>query len=162
MPQRVLGAAIFAVRLALGGAGRIARDRAFPGPDDVAAPLGGLGRHGQSERKDSRRSHQDRAHETSIFGAGSLPVSRSATRRRADRPAAFSRMRRAPPTRRLPGLDCRSRRGGGRLMASEQLPSVLQPEEGASYWRPRPTNGYVTVKASPALGGPAGIAMGIQ
>ena len=47
-------------------------------------------------------------------------------------------------------------------MASEQLPAVLQPEEGASYWRPRPTNGYVTVKASPALGGPAGIAMGIQ
>jgi quercetin dioxygenase-like cupin family protein len=42
------------------------------------------------------------------------------------------------------------------------LPPVLQPEEGASYWRPRPTNGYVTVKASPAHGGPPGIAMGIQ
>ena len=50
-------------------------------------------------------------------------------------------------------------------MASEQLgmlPSVLQPEEGASYWRPQPTNGYVTVKASPSYGGPGGIAMGIQ
>jgi quercetin dioxygenase-like cupin family protein len=50
-------------------------------------------------------------------------------------------------------------------MATEQLgslPSVLQPEEGASFWRPRPTNGYVTVKASPSYGGPGEIAMGIQ
>jgi len=50
-------------------------------------------------------------------------------------------------------------------MATEQLgllPPVLQPEEGASFWRAKPTNGYVTVKASPSYGGPAGIAMGIQ
>lgn len=50
-------------------------------------------------------------------------------------------------------------------MAIEQLgllPPVLQPEEGASYWRPRPTNGYVTVKTSPSYGGPGDIAMGIQ
>jgi quercetin dioxygenase-like cupin family protein len=42
------------------------------------------------------------------------------------------------------------------------LPPVLQPEEGASYWRPRPTTGYVTVKTSPSYGGPGDIAMGIQ
>ena len=50
-------------------------------------------------------------------------------------------------------------------MTSEQLgslPPVLQPEEGASYWRPQPTNGYVTVKTSPSYGGPAGITMGTQ
>ncbi len=40
-------------------------------------------------------------------------------------------------------------------MATEQLglpPPVLQPEEGASFWRPWPTNGYVTVKTSPSYG----------
>jgi quercetin dioxygenase-like cupin family protein len=42
------------------------------------------------------------------------------------------------------------------------LPSVLQLEEGVSYWRPQPTNGYVTVKASPSYGGPGDVAMGIQ
>lgn len=42
------------------------------------------------------------------------------------------------------------------------LPAVLQPEEGVSFWRPQPTNGYVTVKASPSYGGPGEIAMGIQ
>jgi hypothetical protein len=45
-----------------------------------------------------------------------------------------------------------------RVMATEQLgslPPVLQPEEGASFWRPQPTNGYVTVKTSPSYGGPA-------
>lgn len=50
-------------------------------------------------------------------------------------------------------------------MATEHLgslPSVLQPEEGASFWRPKPTNGYVTVKTSPSYGGPGEIAMGIQ
>lgn len=50
-------------------------------------------------------------------------------------------------------------------MAIEQLgrlPPVLQPEEGASYWRPLPTNGYVTVKTSPSYGGPEGITMGTQ
>lgn len=50
-------------------------------------------------------------------------------------------------------------------MAIEQLgllPPVLQLDEGASFWRPQPTNGYVTVKTSPSYGGPSGIAMGIQ
>jgi len=51
-------------------------------------------------------------------------------------------------------------------MTTEQLgpplPSVLQPEDGISFWRPQPTNGYVTVKASPSYGGPGEIAMGIQ
>jgi quercetin dioxygenase-like cupin family protein len=51
-------------------------------------------------------------------------------------------------------------------MTTEQLgdplPPVLQPEEGVSFWRPLPTNGYVTVKASPSYGGPGEIAMGIQ
>jgi quercetin dioxygenase-like cupin family protein len=50
-------------------------------------------------------------------------------------------------------------------MATEQLgllPPVLQPEEGVSFWRPKPTNGYVIVKASPSYGGPGEIAMGIQ
>lgn len=51
-------------------------------------------------------------------------------------------------------------------MTTEQLggplPPVLQPEEGVSFWRPLPTNGYVTVKASPSYGGPGDIAMGIQ
>jgi mannose-6-phosphate isomerase-like protein (cupin superfamily) len=50
-------------------------------------------------------------------------------------------------------------------MATEQLgllPAVLQPEEGASFWRPQPTNGYVTVKTSPSYGGPGDIAMGTQ
>ncbi len=42
------------------------------------------------------------------------------------------------------------------------LPSVLQPEDGVSFWRPSPANGYVTVKASPSYGGPEGVAMGIQ
>src|SRR6266496_1706641 len=42
------------------------------------------------------------------------------------------------------------------------LPAVLQPDEGASFWRPLPTNGYVTVKTSPSYGGPGGITMGIQ
>ena len=42
------------------------------------------------------------------------------------------------------------------------LPAVLQPEDGVSFWRPLPTNGYVTVKASPSYGGPDGITMGIQ
>jgi hypothetical protein len=50
-------------------------------------------------------------------------------------------------------------------MAIEQLgvlPPVLQPEEGVSFWQPRPTNGYVTVKTSPSYGGPSAITMGIQ
>jgi quercetin dioxygenase-like cupin family protein len=42
------------------------------------------------------------------------------------------------------------------------LPALLQPEDGASFWRPLPTNGYVTVKTSPAWGGPEGVTMGIQ
>lgn len=42
------------------------------------------------------------------------------------------------------------------------LPAVLQPEDGVSFWRPSPANGYVTVKASPSYGGPEGVAMGIQ
>ena len=44
----------------------------------------------------------------------------------------------------------------------ETLPLVLQPEDGVSFWRPRPTNGYVTVKTSPSYGGPDGITMGTQ
>jgi len=50
-------------------------------------------------------------------------------------------------------------------MATEQLgllPPVLQPEEGASFWRAKPTNGYVIVKTSPSYGGPGEIAMGTQ
>src|SRR5215469_2770721 len=43
-----------------------------------------------------------------------------------------------------------------------QLPTVLQPEDGVSFWRPLPTNGYVTVKTSPSYGGPEGITMGTQ
>ena len=43
-----------------------------------------------------------------------------------------------------------------------QLPTVLQPEDGVSFWRPLPTNGYVTVKTSPSYGGPTGITMGTQ
>src|SRR5260370_21147472 len=43
-----------------------------------------------------------------------------------------------------------------------KLPPVLQPEEGVSFWRPKTTNGYVTVKTSPSYGGPAGITMRIQ
>ena len=50
--------------------------------------------------------------------------------------------------------------------APEQLgapvPAVLQPEDGVSFWRPRPTNGHVTVKTSPSYGGPPGITMGTQ
>ena len=50
--------------------------------------------------------------------------------------------------------------------ATEQLggplPTVLQPEDGVSFWRPRPTNGHVTVKTSPSYGGPPGITMGTQ
>jgi quercetin dioxygenase-like cupin family protein len=42
------------------------------------------------------------------------------------------------------------------------LPTVLQPEDGISFWRPRPANGYVTVKTSPSYGGPDGITMGTQ
>ena len=26
---------------------------------------------------------------------------------------------------------------------------VLQPDEGVSYWQPRPANGYTTIKVSP-------------
>ena len=44
----------------------------------------------------------------------------------------------------------------------DKLPQVLQPEDGVSFWRPRPTNGYVTVKTSPSYGGPDGITMGTQ
>ena len=44
----------------------------------------------------------------------------------------------------------------------DKLPQVLQPEEGVSFWRPLPTNGYVTVKTSPSYGGPGGIVMGTQ
>ena len=29
---------------------------------------------------------------------------------------------------------------------------ALQPEEGVSFWRAQPTNGYVTVKTSPSFG----------
>lgn len=42
------------------------------------------------------------------------------------------------------------------------LSPVLQPEDGVSFWRPQPTNGYVTVKTSPSYGGPEGITMGTQ
>jgi quercetin dioxygenase-like cupin family protein len=45
---------------------------------------------------------------------------------------------------------------------SVTLPAVLQPDDGVSFWRPQPTNGYVTVKTSPSYGGPGGITMGIQ
>ena len=39
---------------------------------------------------------------------------------------------------------------------------VLQPEEGPSYWQPRPANGYSIVKLAPGEGGPAALAMGVQ
>jgi quercetin dioxygenase-like cupin family protein len=55
-----------------------------------------------------------------------------------------------------PGNDCGIEQLGGPLSA------VLQPEDGVSFWRPRPTNGHVTVKTSPSYGGPAGITMGTQ
>ena len=51
--------------------------------------------------------------------------------------------------------------GGGEQLGGP-LPSVLQPEDGISFWRPRPTNGHVTVKTSPSYGGPPGITMGTQ
>jgi quercetin dioxygenase-like cupin family protein len=52
--------------------------------------------------------------------------------------------------------------GEGVEQLGDTLPQVLQPEEGVSFWRPRPTNGYVTVKTSPSYGGPEGITMGTQ
>ncbi len=39
---------------------------------------------------------------------------------------------------------------------------AVQPDEGESYWRPRPANGYVVVKVSPRRGGKDTLAMGIQ
>src|SRR5438067_12829860 len=51
---------------------------------------------------------------------------------------------------------------GGVEQLGAALPAVLQPQDGVSFWRPKPTNGYVTVKTSPSYGGPDGITMGIQ
>jgi hypothetical protein len=51
---------------------------------------------------------------------------------------------------------------GGSEQLGDPLPAVLQPEDGVSFWRPRPTNGHVTVKTSPSYGGPPGITMGTQ
>ena len=46
-------------------------------------------------------------------------------------------------------------------MADKTIHAV-QPDEGESYWRPRPANGYVVVKVSPRRGGKDTLAMGIQ
>jgi quercetin dioxygenase-like cupin family protein len=62
----------------------------------------------------------------------------------------------AAKTARIPAGDPQAEQLGG------PLPAVLQPEEGVSFWRPQPTNGYVTVKTSPSYGGPDGVTMGIQ
>jgi quercetin dioxygenase-like cupin family protein len=45
---------------------------------------------------------------------------------------------------------------------SEPNIHAVQPDEGESYWRPRPANGYVVVKVSPRRGGKDTLAMGIQ
>jgi quercetin dioxygenase-like cupin family protein len=45
---------------------------------------------------------------------------------------------------------------------SKGSPRIVQPDEGNSYWRPKPANGYVTVTVSPGQGGGAPLAMGIQ
>lgn len=39
---------------------------------------------------------------------------------------------------------------------------VLQPDEGESYWQPKPANGYSTVKVSPANCSSNQVTMGIQ
>jgi quercetin dioxygenase-like cupin family protein len=39
---------------------------------------------------------------------------------------------------------------------------VLQPDEGASYWQPKPANGYATVKVSPDNCTSNQVTMGIQ
>jgi quercetin dioxygenase-like cupin family protein len=39
---------------------------------------------------------------------------------------------------------------------------VLQPGEGESYWQPEPANGFVSVKASPAILPGIGFSQGIQ
>ena len=40
--------------------------------------------------------------------------------------------------------------------------SVLQPEEGAGYWQPKPANGYAIVKVSPDDCSSNQVAMGVQ
>jgi mannose-6-phosphate isomerase-like protein (cupin superfamily) len=45
---------------------------------------------------------------------------------------------------------------------SEVIPQVLQAEEGASFWQPKPANGYVTVKASPWTVPSLSFSQGIQ
>ena len=39
---------------------------------------------------------------------------------------------------------------------------VLQPEEGESYWQPRPANGYATVKVNPDNCSSNQVTVGIQ
>src|SRR5688500_3001368 len=39
---------------------------------------------------------------------------------------------------------------------------VLQPDEGTSYWQPKPANGYSTVKVSPDNCSSNQVTMGIQ
>src|SRR4029077_7734097 len=39
---------------------------------------------------------------------------------------------------------------------------VLQPDDGASYWQPKPANGYATVKVNPENCSSNQVTMGIQ
>jgi len=39
---------------------------------------------------------------------------------------------------------------------------VLQPDEGVSFWQPRPANGYITIKVSPDNCASNAVTMGVQ
>ena len=59
-------------------------------------------------------------------------------------------------------MNSRSRPDAEATPANKGSRFVLQPDEGTSYWQPRPANGYATVKVNPDNCSSNQVTMGMQ